>query len=214
MNITVTEYQSFVADMQGTASRHGCVFRQVGTVNEHRACFEIAEPGYEDFHRTIFWVNYNNFIEAACVIWADYFANRRPKQKKYEDFFNALRPAFAPEHVYCMADVHATQTMYEKLNRRGPYLPKIKDVIFHDPATIVFWEDGVKTVVKVQEGDVFDPEKGLAMAISKRVLGNKYDYYHTIKHWTKKYVPKEKSNLGWAEAFKNAAETLRNLAEK
>lgn len=44
----------------------------------------------------------------------------------------------------------------------------IKDVIFAPPATIVYWSDGSKTVVKCSEKDVFDPEKGLAMAIAKR----------------------------------------------
>ena len=65
--------------------------------------------------------------------------------------------------------------------------PKIKDVIFNDPATIVFWSDGTKTVVKCQEDDIYDPEKGLAMAISKKVLGNGYDYYNTFKKYLKKY---------------------------
>lgn len=63
-------------------------------------------------------------------------------------------------------------------------LPEIKDVIFNAPATIVFWEDGTKTVVKAQEED-FDPEKGLAMAISKKALGNEGNYYETIKKWMK-----------------------------
>ena len=30
---------------------------------------------------------------------------------------------------------------------------------FHDPATIVFWNDGTKTVVKARHGDKFDKEK-------------------------------------------------------
>lgn len=46
----------------------------------------------------------------------------------------------------------------------------IKKVIFNDPATIVFWKDGTKTIVKCQEGAEFDPEKGLAMAISRHYL--------------------------------------------
>lgn len=68
---------------------------------------------------------------------------------------------------------------------------QIEDVIFNEPATIVFWRDGSKTVVKAQDGEPFDPEKGLAMAIAKKTYGNKYDYYNTIKHWTKRYKPKE-----------------------
>lgn len=62
----------------------------------------------------------------------------------------------------------------------------IKDVIFHDPATIVEWEDGSKTVVKTQDGEHYDPEKGLAMAIAKKAMGNKRDYYNVFKHYLKK----------------------------
>lgn len=45
----------------------------------------------------------------------------------------------------------------------------IKKVIFNDPATIVFWNDGSKTVVQAR-GEDFDPEKGLAMAICRHYL--------------------------------------------
>ena len=59
---------------------------------------------------------------------------------------------------------------------------KIVKVIFNDPATIVYWIDGTKTVVK-SEGEKFDPEKGLAMAISKKLLGNNGNYYNEFKKW-------------------------------
>lgn len=62
----------------------------------------------------------------------------------------------------------------------------IKDVIFATPATIVYWSDGSKTVVKCSEKDVFDPEKGLAMAIAKRCGGNKGSYYKEIQSWVEK----------------------------
>lgn len=77
--------------------------------------------------------------------------------------------------------------------------PKIKDVIFNEPATIVYWSDGTKTVVKTQEGEKYDPEKGLAMAISKKALGNKHDYYHTFLHWLKEYDKK----YYWKAEMKN-----------
>ena len=64
--------------------------------------------------------------------------------------------------------------------------PIIKDVIFNDPATIVFWNDGTKTVVKAQGEDKFDPEKGLAMAFAKKMFGNNHDYYIQFKRWLKK----------------------------
>lgn len=74
----------------------------------------------------------------------------------------------------------------ENLNK---YLT-IKNVIFHEPATIVYWADGTKTVVKCQEGDVYDPEKGLAMAIAKKAMGNKGNYCKVFKKW----LPKEEKN--------------------
>lgn len=60
----------------------------------------------------------------------------------------------------------------------------IKKVIFHSPATIVYWKDGSKTVVKCDE-ELFDREKGLAMAISKKMLGNKGNYFNEFKKWIK-----------------------------
>lgn len=68
-------------------------------------------------------------------------------------------------------------------------IPKIKDVIYNDPATIIFWKDGTKTVVKCKN-EKFDPEKGLAMAFSKKMFGNKGNYYNVFKKW----LPDEKPN--------------------
>ena len=78
--------------------------------------------------------------------------------------------------------------------------PVIKDVIFNDPATIVFWKDGTKTVVKAQ-GEAFDPEKGLAMAFSKKMFGNDRDYYIQFLRWLKKAKKgAERKNLEVKEA--------------
>lgn len=63
---------------------------------------------------------------------------------------------------------------------------RIKKIIFNPPATIIFWKDGSKTVVKCN-GEAFDPEKGMAMAISRKVLGDSYDYYNVFEKWCKKY---------------------------
>lgn len=64
--------------------------------------------------------------------------------------------------------------------------PQVERVIFNDPATIVFWNDGTKTVVKCMEGDTYSKEVGLAMCISKKMLGDKF-------HWTfTKWVFKDK----------------------
>lgn len=74
-------------------------------------------------------------------------------------------------------------------------LPTITNVIFNPPATIVFWSDNTKTVVKCDfDQEPYDPEKGIAMAISKKMIGdNKYEYYNTFKHWLKKWDKQEKA---------------------
>lgn len=79
----------------------------------------------------------------------------------------------------------------------------IKSVIFNDPATIVFWLDGTKTVVKA-ENEKYDPEKGLAMAIAKRALGNEGNYYNVFRKW----LPKEEEEK--TEKTKSASSVLCN----
>lgn len=63
-----------------------------------------------------------------------------------------------------------------------PAKTKIERVIFHDPATIVYWMDGTKTVVKAHN-EKFDKEKGLLAAIAKKVYGNKGSFNNVIKHY-------------------------------
>ena len=65
---------------------------------------------------------------------------------------------------------------------RTTVTPKVKEVIFNDPATIVFWSDNTKTVVKCQAGEKFDKEKGLALCYMKKTLGNTGNYYTTMKN--------------------------------
>lgn len=64
-------------------------------------------------------------------------------------------------------------------------LPLPVNVIFHDPATIVYWSDGTKTVVKCQHGDVFNPEVGLTTAMLKRYMGNDNTFKRVINKWLK-----------------------------
>ena len=67
------------------------------------------------------------------------------------------------------------------------YLPEIRNVKFNGPATIVFWADGTKTVVKCQDGDAYSEEVGLAMCIIKKVFGNTSKYNDIFKKWCPSY---------------------------
>lgn len=71
----------------------------------------------------------------------------------------------------------------------------IRKVIFNDPATVVLWSDGTKTVVKCGPEDKFDTEKGLAMAIVKKMAGNDNRFHKVFKQYTKK-KKKEPGSIG------------------
>lgn len=47
----------------------------------------------------------------------------------------------------------------------------IKEVMYAEPATIVFWSDGTKTVSKCHGADVYSPEAGLAICCLKKLVG-------------------------------------------
>lgn len=56
-----------------------------------------------------------------------------------------------------------------------------KRIIIKNPNTIVFWKDGTVTKVRCSENDTFDKEKGLAMAILKKLDGNTGRYYRDME---------------------------------
>lgn len=71
----------------------------------------------------------------------------------------------------------------------------IKKVIFNDPCTIILWSDKTKTIVKCGEDEKYDPEKGMAMAISKKSFGNKGNYYENFKKW----LPEEEEETSFED---------------
>ena len=91
-------------------------------------------------------------------------------------------------------------------------LPSIKNVIFNDPATIVFWVDGTKTVVKAQD-EAYDPEKGMAMAIAKKALGNQGNYCNVFKKWLPEEVEIEFNGFDMV-SFNEAVEAVKKMSEK
>lgn len=79
--------------------------------------------------------------------------------------------------------------------RFGMCSVSIRKVIFNDPATVVLWSDGTKTVVKCGPEDSFDMEKGLAMAIVKKMAGNDNRFHKVFKQYPKK-KKKEPGSIG------------------
>ena len=83
---------------------------------------------------------------------------------------------------------------------------EIKNVIFNDPATIVLWKDGTKTVVKCQEGDFYSEEMGLALCIAKKAMGNKGNFNNIFRKW----IPEEENK---ATGFDFVDALLRNVVK-
>lgn len=85
--------------------------------------------------------------------------------------------------------------------------PKLFDcidrVIAQDSATIILWKDGTKTAVKCKDDEPYDYEKGLALAVLKKVFGNSVyqkdmkklmTKYPHVKNPAKKKTSKKKSS--------------------
>lgn len=75
----------------------------------------------------------------------------------------------------------------------------INKVIFNDPATIIIWKDGTKTVVKAAPGETYNKWAGMALCISKKLYG---DRFHRIfreycgKEDLVELTEREKKDLG------------------
>ncbi len=101
----------------------------------------------------------------------------------------------------------------------------IENVIFQNPATIVFWSDGTKTVVncmdnveikkkvvdgkevtirKPKKADTYSEEAGLAMAIVKKWAGNNGNYNNIFREFIPEMAQAEKEAKKAAKKAKKA----------
>lgn len=109
---------------------------------------------------------------------------------------------------------NSTSTLNHSQNYSSYYkqVPlSIEKVIFNDPCTIILWSDKTKTVVKCGEDEEYDPEKGMAIAISKKFLGNKGNYYETFKKWLPEEEKPIEINVSFKDAVTNLKESMRNF---
>lgn len=107
-------------------------------------------------------------------------------EKAREEFFKraALRNILNMNTVYGVTGASSDKSK-SKNDISKPKMthgcPGIKKVIFNDPATIVLWDDGTKTVVKCSEGDTYSEWSGLAFCICKKLMGD--EFHKVFKHW-------------------------------
>lgn len=59
--------------------------------------------------------------------------------------------------------------VYQECKVRPTFV--IDKALFNPPATIVFWLDGTKTVVKCKEGEEFSEWAGIALCLAKKLYG-------------------------------------------
>ncbi len=91
-------------------------------------------------------------------------------------------------------------------------IPGIKKVIFNNPATIIIWEDNTKTVVKLMDGDCWDPEKGFIMAYMKKLLGVE-KLRKDIKKWVKPQEKKEEEEALISFKVEDGIELLDSIKD-
>lgn len=94
----------------------------------------------------------------------------------------------------------------EKFDLKGLFTP-VK-IIVNFPATIVFWSDKTKTVVKCAENDSVDIYDAFTAALAKKIFGSN----HRIQKMIEKVV-EDKSEIPEIQNF-DICETLADAAKK
>lgn len=88
-------------------------------------------------------------------------------------------------------------------------------VIFNDPATIILWADGTKTIAKTHGDDAFDPEKGFAVACAKKLLGNGDAFRMEFAKWATEAEPNiDGFKVGDRVVYANHIGTVIALSER
>ena len=74
--------------------------------------------------------------------------------------------------VFAIEVIPSAATLEHLLFGNKAVTPRVKRIIYHNPATIVFWEDGTKTVVKCMEGEKYEKYAGFCAALAKKMYGS------------------------------------------
>ena len=102
-------------------------------------------------------------------------------------------------YPYINLDHAKTEVRIEYVEKHTNF--EIKKVHFNDPATVVIWADGTKTVVKCDKDDIYDPQTGLLMCIAKKAFGNKGRFNDILREWMPEEPEEETYITKGAQAF-------------
>lgn len=86
----------------------------------------------------------------------------------------------------------------------------IDKVLFNPPATIVFWLDGTKTVVKCKEGEEFSEWAGIALCLAKKLYGPNF---HKIFRAHCSDPEKTVNDMSDSEITKAASQAIKGMHE-
>ena len=136
------------------------------------------------------WLHYvgpdvpSNYPPIRFIASVDTKADPETEKAREEFFKRAALRNIIPNTVYGMACASSDKSksnndIFKPKMTHG--CPGIKKVIFNDPATIVLWDDGTKTVVKCSLGDTYSEWSGLAFCICKKLMGD--EFHKVFKHW-------------------------------
>ena len=91
----------------------------------------------------------------------------------------------------------------------------IKKIMYKPPATIVFWNDGTKTVSVCEEGDVYNKELGFALCVLKKKYDNKtvHEMFDKYVHNANEYSEKDKAVV-WENKPKEKGFRKPNVVKK
>ncbi len=123
----------------------------------------------------------------------------------FQKMLNACSKTRRDVHDYMQKDSEFTATIH----RQFQFAPK--EIIYNDAATIVYWSDGTKTVVKCNENDEYSEYAGFVAAVAKKMYGGTGPINQIIK--SKKTV----RGNGLGQPFrskKTFEEILNEAAEK
>lgn len=140
----------------------------IGTVEERLTTCTGAKPvsytaTYEADGNGTVTVDYN--MRDLQITTADIMLGKEQKMKASTPYHKFYEP---------ITYVHYEPDIFMKSYKcRHLFLPEIEKVIFNDPATIIIWSDGKKTIVKVHD-EPYDKEKGFSMCVLKRLYGDEY----------------------------------------
>ena len=146
--------------------------------------FNILQHKFGNINKDdCYWVINSSFYKICTIMGFDF--ERYIECNKNGVTINGIDVSF----TYDSDSIYEPSLFEIKLVYKKPILhhiyanniPEVKKVIFNDPATIVYWKDGTKTIVKCQEGDYFDLEKGFAMAFLKKCWGNKGNFNDKLR---------------------------------